>query len=66
MKKTALFSALSLIFLAPAYASSLPSVAHETFGDVYLFEQQLPNTLSTPKDHHFLSTANRVKMANNH
>ncbi|WP_422120932.1 chondroitinase family polysaccharide lyase [Moellerella wisconsensis] len=49
MKKTALFSALSLIFLAPAYASSLPSVAHETFGDVYLFEQQLPNTLSTPQ-----------------
>ncbi len=46
MRKTALMSALSLLLFAPAYGNTLPSVAHETFGDVYLFEQQLPDSLA--------------------
>lgn len=45
MRKTALMSALSLLLFAPAYANMLPSVANETFGDVYLFEEQLPDSL---------------------
>ena len=37
--------ALSLCLSLPAQA--LPSLSHETFGDIYLFESEIPNTLTT-------------------
>lgn len=37
--------ALSLCLSLPALA--LPSLSHETFGDIYLFENEIPNTLTT-------------------
>ncbi|WP_193014639.1 chondroitinase family polysaccharide lyase [Proteus sp. FME41] len=45
--KNPLTHAVTLSFCLSLPAQALPSLSHETFGDIYLFENELPNTLTT-------------------
>ncbi|MEY2343668.1 hypothetical protein I3679_002955 [Proteus mirabilis] len=49
--KNSLAYAITLSFCLSLPAQALPSLSHEPFGDLYLFEDEMPNTLSTSNDH---------------
>lgn len=57
--KNTLASAItfSLCLSLPAFA--LPSLSHETFGDIYLFEDEMPNTITT-------SSNNQLSLSTQH